>query len=444
MIIVRGLARNLLEKAKETCLLAVDVYNKPKTSFRSGAFIVLMNIAWTSLFHAIFQYKRVNYYYMTSKRPIRYEKINGDKKSWELKECVKKYFSDKNKDYESIKKNIEFFIPLRNKIEHRFMPELDDRIFGECQSLLSNFELILSEEFGDSHSIHENLVYSLQFSRTSTKEAKQSSEFSKIKEYITGYEKDLPPNILSDPKYRFQAVLIQTNNLNKADLAIKFIPLGDLSDEELDNINYTVGITKERIMNVSNARNLRAIDVAKKVKLQINNHYNCKINFNTRHHNICAVEYKANKGNKAKNKRETNPDFCIYDEVFEDYSYTEKWEKYLMKKLKSKEEILRLFPSFKKEILHLMTVTEVIKKYNLHFKKEYGLKINMRNKKHMDQALNEGIRPSNKNLGQITTDERYCFHVGGTHYLYTPEWLNFLINKGENDIVEKLPNKILK
>ena len=54
MVVVRGKAKNLLEKAKESCLLAVDIYNKPKTSFKSDAYIILMNIAWTSLFHTIF------------------------------------------------------------------------------------------------------------------------------------------------------------------------------------------------------------------------------------------------------------------------------------------------------------------------------------------------------------------------------------------------------
>lgn len=43
-----------LEKAADSAMLAVEVYNKPATKFRSGGFIVLMCIAWTSLFNAIF------------------------------------------------------------------------------------------------------------------------------------------------------------------------------------------------------------------------------------------------------------------------------------------------------------------------------------------------------------------------------------------------------
>ena len=43
-----------LEKARDSALLAVEVYNKPAVSFKSAAYISLMYIAWTALFHSIF------------------------------------------------------------------------------------------------------------------------------------------------------------------------------------------------------------------------------------------------------------------------------------------------------------------------------------------------------------------------------------------------------
>ena len=54
---MRGLPRAVkssLEKACDSALLAVEVYNKPAVKFKSGGYIALMIIAWTSLFHAIF------------------------------------------------------------------------------------------------------------------------------------------------------------------------------------------------------------------------------------------------------------------------------------------------------------------------------------------------------------------------------------------------------
>ena len=60
---MRGLPRKVkgaLEKARDSALLAVEVYNKPAVKFKSGGYITLMVIAWTALFHAIFSRKSAN------------------------------------------------------------------------------------------------------------------------------------------------------------------------------------------------------------------------------------------------------------------------------------------------------------------------------------------------------------------------------------------------
>ena len=123
-----------LEKARESTLLAVGSYNRPETAFRSGAYIVLMVIAWTSLFHAIFLKNQVKPFHTKIRkgRYVRYERVGGDYKAWELAECVRQFYGGNNS---AARSNLEFFIDLRNKIEHRSMPQLDDQIFGECQAL---------------------------------------------------------------------------------------------------------------------------------------------------------------------------------------------------------------------------------------------------------------------------------------------------------------------
>ena len=66
-----------LEKACDSAILAVEVYNKPAVKFKSGGFITLMVIAWTSLFHAIFFARKRKPYYMKSGR--RFKKVEGGK-----------------------------------------------------------------------------------------------------------------------------------------------------------------------------------------------------------------------------------------------------------------------------------------------------------------------------------------------------------------------------
>src|SRR5207244_4538967 len=90
----------------------------------------------------------------------RYEKRDGDYRHWELGECLSQYYGSDTSN--PARKNLGFFIPLRNKIEHRSMPELDASIFGECQAMLLNFDEMLEKEFGAKHCIRESLSFSLQ------------------------------------------------------------------------------------------------------------------------------------------------------------------------------------------------------------------------------------------------------------------------------------------
>ena len=101
----------------------MDIYNKPRTDFRSGGFVVLMCIAWLSLLHSVFEKKKINYYYY-KKESKKFERIDGDKKAWELDRSAKEQVGDASAEY----MNILFFIKLRNKIEHRFMPAIDSAI----------------------------------------------------------------------------------------------------------------------------------------------------------------------------------------------------------------------------------------------------------------------------------------------------------------------------
>ena len=79
----------LVTKAREATLLALDIYNRPATVFRSEGFLVMMVIAWTSILHAIFERDGVDYFHKDADdNPVL---VDGDKKAWEIMECVKKH-----------------------------------------------------------------------------------------------------------------------------------------------------------------------------------------------------------------------------------------------------------------------------------------------------------------------------------------------------------------
>src|SRR4030043_1389651 len=202
----KGKTKTTLETSIDSALLAVEVYNKHRAAFRSEAFISLMVISWTRLFHAYFNHTMGDkYYYKDKKKPRRYELVDGDKKAWELSTCISKY----GKLSEPVRKNIEFFIKLRNKVEHRHIDtrEVDALIFGECQALLYNYENLLINIFGKQFAMNESLVYSLQFSQIRTKGQLKagrsilSKDIKNIADYITKYRSSLTDAVYDSQEY---------------------------------------------------------------------------------------------------------------------------------------------------------------------------------------------------------------------------------------------------
>src|SRR3990167_702899 len=162
MSLRKGKTKSILESAVEAALLSVEIYNKPRSIFRAESYITLMILAWTRLFHAYFNNTIGDKYFYKKRKGYRYERIDGERKAWDLSTCINKY-GELN---EPVIKNLEFFVKLRNKIEHRHINkrEVDTLIFGECQALLYNFENTMIKLFGPDYAINEALVYSLQFS----------------------------------------------------------------------------------------------------------------------------------------------------------------------------------------------------------------------------------------------------------------------------------------
>jgi hypothetical protein len=289
-----------------------------------------MTIAYTSLFHAIFEKNKVKYYYK-ERSSNKYIIIDGEHKAWELSDCLKEYFKNCGKEILPVRKNIEFFIPLRNKIEHRFMPELDNEIFGECQALLHNFEYILIKEFGTKYVIRENLVFALQFEKTypSSKEkeisVRQNKGFEKIKTYITYFRNSLDEETFSDQRYRFSVYLLPKleNNKEKAEYAIEWINYDTKDPKGMKKYEKIIGTIKEKVKPVSNFGHLKASEVCDLVEKDLKKIYGAGFKFSPHyHHHNCYIYYKIRPKKGEPHPGETNPEFCIYDIVHNDYVYT--------------------------------------------------------------------------------------------------------------------------
>ena len=238
-----------LDKARESALLAVETYNRPGTTFRSGGFIVLMCIAWTALFHAIFFKRKIKPFYRKKSNRRHFEKVDGDRKCWELSTCLEKFYGANNPPERA---NAEFFIGLRNKIEHRSMPALDMNIFGECQALLFNFEDLIVSEFGRKCAMNESLSLALQFS--SVRSDKQELAIRKLHKslaknvisYVDAFRTSLSTDTLGNPRFSFKVFLIPrpANNDRSADFAVEFVKFDASNPAEMEKYQKIVSILK--------------------------------------------------------------------------------------------------------------------------------------------------------------------------------------------------------
>lgn len=286
----RGLPYNVkqcLEKSRDSALLAIETYNKPAVRFRSGGYIVLMVISWTSLFYAIFFRNKIKPFHRVNDSN-RFEKKDGDYCYWELKECIKQYF--KTDTSNPIRKNLEFFIPLRNKIEHKSLPEIDPDLFAECQALLLNYDKILEKEFGLDFCIRESLSFSLQLfpsSRNLADAIKSNPDAKNVKDFINKYRSSLSTDVLESGQYSFKAFLLQVANHKSADsLPIQFVRYDELTDEEKRNVNRVAALVKVKERPVSGKDLLMPGKVVEIVQHELGNP---KINKNGKTKNLSSI-----------------------------------------------------------------------------------------------------------------------------------------------------------
>ena len=336
MTLRKGKTKSLLESSIDCALLAVEIYNKPRASFRVESYITHMIMAWTRLLQAHFNQTAGETYFYKEKNG-RYKVVDGEKKAWELKTCIQKYGTLT----EPVKTNLDFFIRLRNKIEHRTIgkEEIGLMIFGECQSLLYNYEAELVIIFGVEYALNENLAYSLQFSTLRTTKQSQASkkllstEYKEIKEFIQKYRDSIKEDVFTSQEYSIKLIQVpKIGNTGRNDLAVEFVNWNSLSEDDRKKYDKLTTIVKDRVIKAE------AINPGKlkpgKVIAAVNDKSLIKIN-HADHKYILAIfsvrPYK--EFGEDQDPFDTNTKYCHYDEVHKDYLYQESWVAFLIENM---------------------------------------------------------------------------------------------------------------
>jgi len=329
-----------LEKCRSAAVAAVSSYNRPGSQFRTAEYLVMITIAWTGLFHAIFyrRHRRPWYRSRTSGAGtgIRYIKVDGEPKHWDLAECLKLYYTSKNPPE---RKNLEFLLGLRNKIEHRHLPELDASLYGECQAALLNLEKMLVDEFGRKYALTDQLAVALQFSQTIPAEKRRvaqvlASEAAKtVKDYIEQFRGKLPSTVLNSTKYSFNVFLVPrvVNRKNAADVAVQFVHVDEASPEELSRLEKLNVLIREKHIPIANLDLFNPTQVV----TQLQERLPFQVNMAT--HTDAWKHFEVRPPTRALHPERTLSEYCIYDGVHGDHVYTKAWVEKLVRELATKE-----------------------------------------------------------------------------------------------------------
>lgn len=330
-----------LSAACDEAVLAVRLYNDATEARAFEGFVVHMHVAWLYLLHARFVRDKIDYRYPDKDNPRRFLKVDGEYKRWELARCVEERWPDPN---DPVRKNLEFFIGLRNRIEHRHARQdknLALAVSGHAQALLLNFEGELTSTFGVGCSLATVLRFPL-FVGTFTAEGSEAllklrgQLPASLKRFIAEFHDGLTEQTAADARFELRLRVVLEQVQRGGDVpAIQFTRWDDMSEEERELVTNLgkrgLAVIREQKRAVVGHGLLRPNEAMRRVAAAIPFRF-------TSHHFLQAWQIKGIRPRSGDSHPErTDERYCVYDQLARSYGYTEAWVKWLVRKCTTEE-----------------------------------------------------------------------------------------------------------
>lgn len=221
----------LLIKAREAMIAAVQTFNSGGLTFRTELFIVTAVIAWTYLLHAWFKREGIDYRHTKNQdgQKVILKTPSGAEKYWELAQCLK---HPRCPVEQGAKDNLQFLLELRHEIEHRSTKRIDDAVSAKLQACCINFNDAIKGLFGAQYALERRLPIALQFVSFSPEQRailKRAGSLPRnIESMMDEFERHLTPEQQADPRYAFRVFMVHktANRAPSADLAVEIVPPG--------------------------------------------------------------------------------------------------------------------------------------------------------------------------------------------------------------------------
>ena len=238
---IKSIKDELVKKAREAMLAAVQVYNSPQITFKAETFITLSVVAWTYLLHAYYRRKGIcyRYFHFEGMKKV-YDKTKfGAFKYWELERCINDKCCPLDTDTVS---NLRFLIGIRHEIEHQMTNKIDEYISAKLQACAINFDYYITNLFGDRYSLGKELALTIQFSPVTPEQriAMQNNPHvtTNIKNFVVDFEDNLSDESLRSARYAYRVLFVPINakRSGQADQVIEFIKSDSPLAENLDKV----------------------------------------------------------------------------------------------------------------------------------------------------------------------------------------------------------------
>lgn len=229
----------LLIKAREAMLHAVQGFNNPRAFFKSEVFIVTAVIAWTYLLHAHFRRQGVDYRHRDRRTGDLLKTRHGADKHWELEHCLDDAACPLD---DATKANLKFLIGIRHEIEHQMTRRIDDVISAKLQACCLNFNAALKSLFGAEYGLDRELGVALQFSGVAKSQRDLLLKDTDLPAHLVAahlaYEDALPDEVIKDPKYAYRVAYVErsVNSKGKADQVVEFIRPESAEGQEIASV----------------------------------------------------------------------------------------------------------------------------------------------------------------------------------------------------------------
>lgn len=321
--------------SRDEACLAVRLYNDSAETRSFEAFVVHMHLAWLYLLQAELVRDRVDHRHRDPQNPRRLLRVEGEPKLWSLAHTARHRWPD---PANPVRKNLEFSIALRNKIEHRFVRQQNAMCLafgGHAQALLLNYETELSGQFGVDQSLATRLRFPV-FVGTFTPGGETALRRLRdtlpapLRAFAAEHASALDPAVAGDDRYEFRLRLVPELAPRDPDaLPLRFTRLDDMTDEQrtaVEALGRTGSvIVREQTRAVANAGRLKPREATKAVEEAIP--FVFTVNSFTAAWRTLGVRPPTGD----QNPERTDEKYCVYDELHRDYGYTPAFVKKVIK-----------------------------------------------------------------------------------------------------------------